>query len=272
MRGSRVDPFLEIRRMSKSTEKTAQPRDIFEMVLAHLELERAMGQDALPRKKGVRLLFQDKSSLTPFPDAGEFLERRAAEIADCTLCALSQGRTQVVYGVGNPDADVMFIGEAPGFNEDQQGRPFVGAAGHLLDELLASICLDRKKVYIANIIKCRPYNNRDPLPREITNCQDRLERQIEIIMPRVIVTLGRYSLASYFPGKSISRVHGTSQEYKGITYFAMYHPAAALHQQNLHKTILEDIGKLPAILERCKPKKPSGKPPPQEQQLGMFEM
>ena len=131
----------------------------------------------------------------------------------------------------------MFIGEAPGWHEDQQGRPFVGPAGQFLDGLLASISLKREQVYIANVIKCRPVGNRDPLPAEISACRQWLERQIELICTKVIVTLGRYSMAMFFPGKSISKIHGTAKKWDNIIYFAMYHPAAALHQQSLRRAI-----------------------------------
>jgi DNA polymerase len=144
----------------------------------------------------------------------------------------------------------MFIGEAPGWHEDQQGRPFVGPAGQFLDQLLASIGLKRGQVYIANVIKCRPTSNRDPLPTEIQNCNPWLERQIELIQPRVIVTLGRYSMAKFFPGKSISKIHGTAQKRDGVTYFAMYHPAAALHQQRLRQQIEADMLKIPGLLQQ----------------------
>jgi len=175
----------------------------------------------------------------------------------------------VVPGEGAEDADILFIGEAPGWHEDQQGRPFVGPAGKYLDELLASINLQRNEVYIANVIKCRPTANRDPLPVEIHNCRPWLERQIEIIHPRIIVTLGRYSMAMFFPGKSISKIHGTAQKRDGTIYFAMYHPAAALHQQSLRQTISNDMLKIPALLaEAASPNETE--PPPQ--QLKMFEV
>ncbi|MCP4624457.1 MAG: uracil-DNA glycosylase, partial [bacterium] len=157
-------------------------------------------------------------------------------------------RTKVVPGEGAENAEVVFIGEAPGFYEDQQGRPFVGAAGKFLDELLASIDLDRNKVYICNVIKCRPPNNRDPLPQEVESCRKWLDRQIEIISPKVIVTLGRHSMGRFFGGTSIGKIHGTAQRIDGRLFFAMYHPAAALHQQSLRKTIEADILKLPGIL------------------------
>jgi len=193
------------------------------------------------------------------------------EIALCRKCEIARNRTNVVPGEGAENADIMFIGEAPGFHEDQQGRPFVGPAGQFLEELLTSIKLTRQKVYIANVIKCRPPNNRDPLPTEITNCQPWLERQIQLISPRVIVTLGRYSLAKYFPGKSISKIHGTSYTRDGITYFAMYHPAAALHQGNLRSDIIKDMQKLPDLLVKSQPptvKEPEA--PPESKQLSMF--
>lgn len=174
------------------------------------------------------------------------------ETALCRKCEIARSRTKVVPGEGAEDADILFIGEAPGYHEDQQGRPFVGPAGQFLEELLASIKLTRQQVYIANVIKCRPPNNRDPLPVEISNCQPWLERQIQLISPKIIVTLGRYSMAMYFPGKSISKIHGTAQTRDGITYFAMYHPAAALHQGNLRQDLLRDIQKLPEILEKVK--------------------
>ena len=171
------------------------------------------------------------------------------QIAACQLCPeLVRGRHLVVPGEGPEDAEIMFIGEAPGFNEDKQGRPFVGAAGGFLNELLRSIGLERSQVYIANVIKCRPPNNRDPQPDEIQHCNQWLEQQIQLIQPRLIVTLGRYSLARFFPGKSIGRVHGTSYQRDGVTYFAMYHPAAALHQNALRETLLQDMAKIPALL------------------------
>jgi DNA polymerase len=153
-----------------------------------------------------------------------------------------------VPGEGREDAEIMFIGEAPGWHEDQQGRPFVGPAGQFLDELLQSIGLKRSEVYIANVVKCRPPSNRDPLPDEIEACRKWLDRQIEVIKPKVIVTLGRHSMARFFPGTTISRVHGTVRQGDGVTYFAMYHPAAALHQGSLRRVIMEDMLKIPSLL------------------------
>ncbi len=192
------------------------------------------------------------------------------EIAVCRKCEIAKSRTHAVPGEGAENADIMFIGEAPGWNEDQQGRPFVGAAGQFLDELLASIGLERKTVYITNVIKTRPPENRDPLPIEITNCRPWLEKQILLISPKIIVTLGRYSMAMFFPGKSISKIHGTHQTVNGVTYFAMYHPAAALHQGNLREILKQDINKLPSLLDALKAKTEIVKPVPEIKQLSMF--
>jgi len=188
------------------------------------------------------------------------------EIALCQQCEIAKFRNRVVPGEGAEDADIMFIGEAPGWYEDQQGRPFVGPAGKYLDELLASIGLSREQVYIANVIKCRPQGNRDPLPTEIHNCRKWLERQIEIIRPKMIVTLGRYSMAMFFPGKSISKIHGTAQRRDNVVYYAMYHPAAALHQQSLRRAIEEDMLKIPSLLAQAEIIKEEQQP----QQLTMF--
>jgi len=172
------------------------------------------------------------------------------QIASCQDCELAKHRNKVVPGEGPEDADLLFIGEAPGWNEDQQGRPFVGAAGGFLDQLLASIGLRREQVYIANVIKCRPPQNRDPLPAEIQACSKWLDHQVEIIQPRVIVTLGRYSLAKYFPGESIGKIHGKPRKQNDIIFYPMYHPAAALHQGSLRKIIQEDMLLIPQILTR----------------------
>ncbi len=151
-------------------------------------------------------------------------------------------------GEGAEDAAIAFIGEAPGWHEDQQGRPFVGPAGQFLDQLLASIGLKRSQVYICNVLKCRPPGNRDPQPAEIATCQQWLDRQLQLLRPRMIVSLGRYSMARFFPGQTISRVHGQARREGGLVYFAMYHPAAALHQQKLRETIQADMLKIPALL------------------------
>lgn len=191
-----------------------------------------------------------------------------AEIALCQQCEIAKYRTKVVPGEGAEDAGILFIGEAPGWHEDQQGRPFVGPAGLYLDELLASINLKREQVYIANVIKCRPTGNRDPLPSEIHNCRKWLDRQIELIHPKMIVTLGRYSMAMFFSGKSISKIHGTAQKRDNIIYYAMYHPAAALHQQSLRQTIGADMLKIPSLLAQAESMTEAKQQP---QQLSMFE-
>ncbi len=174
------------------------------------------------------------------------------QVAACHACDLSHQRTQVVPGEGTERADIIFIGEAPGYNEDRLGRPFVGAAGSFLDELLSSIGLTRKDVYIANVIKCRPPGNRDPLPGEIVACKPWLDRQIEIIEPKIIVTLGRFSLSRFLPNESISKVHGKPRQVGEVVCFPMYHPAAALHQGSLRSIIEADIRRLPEILGTLK--------------------
>lgn len=178
------------------------------------------------------------------------LDELHKEIEQCERCPLAQGRGRAVPGEGPADARIMFIGEGPGFQEDRQGRPFVGPAGQFLNELLASIGLDRTKVYITNVVKSRPPNNRDPQPDEIAACAPWLEQQIAIIRPKIIVTLGRFSMARYFPGQTIGRIHGTHKKVGDQYVFAMYHPAAALHQDALKQTLRADIQKLPALLKQ----------------------
>ncbi len=191
------------------------------------------------------------------------------EIALCQQCEIAKYRTKVVPGEGAEDSEILFIGEAPGWHEDQQGRPFVGPAGQYLDKLLASINLKREQVYIANVIKCRPQGNRDPLPVEIQNCRKWLERQIELIRPKMIVTLGRYSMAMFFPNKSISKIHGSAQRRDNVIYYAMYHPAAALHQQSLRQVIEADMLKIPSVLAQAEI---VTEEKPEPQQLSMFEV
>jgi len=178
----------------------------------------------------------------------EILEKVATEVSTCTKCDLCKGRTKAVPGEGNPHARIMFIGEGPGFHEDSQGRPFVGPAGQFLVELLASINLKRSDVFITNVVKCRPPGNRDPLPAEISACNDYLERQIAAIDPEVIVTLGRFSMAKFFGGEKISSIHGRARKVDGRICIAMYHPAAGLHQQSLKDTIRSDFKKIPQIM------------------------
>ena len=178
------------------------------------------------------------------------LEQLYRRVANCTDCGLCNTRTQAVPGEGPSDAEVMFVGEGPGFHEDQQARPFVGPAGRLLEDLLSTAGLRRSDVYITNVVKCRPPNNRDPLPTEIDACRAHLDQQIAFIKPKLIVTLGRYSLAWFFPRDSISKVHGHLRRQNGTYFLHMYHPAAALHAGNLRKTIEDDFRKIPQALEK----------------------
>ncbi len=170
------------------------------------------------------------------------------EIGSCRLCELGYQRNRAVPGEGPEDAVIAFIGEAPGWHEDQQGRPFVGPAGQFLDELLSLIRKKRQDVYICNVLKCRPPGNRDPLPIEIKTCQSWLDRQLEMLHPKMIVTLGRYSMARFFQGETISRCHGKPRREGATIYYPMYHPAAALHQQNLRETIKVDMLRIPSLL------------------------
>jgi DNA polymerase len=196
------------------------------------------------------------------------------EVRRCQLCSLGKGRTKAVPGDGPANARIMFIGEAPGYHEDQQGLPFVGAAGKFLDELLAGIGMQRPDVYICNVIKCRPPGNRDPMPDEIQACQPYLDRQIALIKPRVVITLGRFSMARYFAGQSISRVHGQAKRMGDVLYFPMFHPAAALHQPKYRALIEEDFARLPGLLaefdKKGKAGGPQEPPPPKVEQLSMF--
>ena len=162
------------------------------------------------------------------------------------------------------------MGEGPGFYEDQQARPFVGPAGRFLDELIASIGLRRDQVFITNVVKCRPPNNRDPLPGEIDACRKHLQRQIELIQPKVVVSLGRYSLAWFSPRDAISKVHGQAKVKDGVYFIPMYHPAAALHAGNMRKVIEEDFRKIPAVLERARaapPEQAAPEPEPEQMRL-----
>ncbi|MDP9467567.1 MAG: uracil-DNA glycosylase [Chloroflexota bacterium] len=172
----------------------------------------------------------------------------ALEVSGCTRCPLHVGRTRTVPGEGNPISDVLLVGEAPGAREDATGRPFVGPAGQLLDELLRAIGWTREQVFIANAVKCRPPANRDPEPEEIAACRPYLDRQEAALDPAVIVTLGRHSLRRYLPDARISEVHGRLRQFGGRFVFPMYHPAAALHQSSLRETLFADIRGLPAAL------------------------
>jgi uracil-DNA glycosylase len=183
------------------------------------------------------------------------LREYADQTATCTRCALAQGRTQVVFGSGSPSADLMFVGEAPGFHEDQQGVPFVGQAGKLLDTLLGRIGLTRADVFVANVLKCRPPGNRDPLPEEIAACEPHLFRQIELIQPKLVATLGNFA-TKLLSGKpaGITRVHGYEQEVtlgaRTVLLYPIFHPAAALYTPSMLKVLEEDFARIPALLER----------------------
>ncbi len=176
------------------------------------------------------------------------LEEVAAQVRKCDECQLCRGRNNAVPGEGAADAEIMFIGEGPGFHEDRLGRPFVGPAGQFLDGLLASIGKKREQVFIANMIKCRPPQNRDPQPAEMTACRKYLDRQIELINPKVIVTLGRFSLGRFFPGESISKARGKAREKDGRWIYPIMHPAAALHRQEHRPTIINDFKGIPEVL------------------------
>lgn len=213
-------------------------------------------------------------------DSADTLQQIAAEVRACTACKLHRGATKAVPGEGPPDAKIMFIGEAPGFNEDRQGRPFVGAAGQFLEELLALAGLRRGDVFIANVVKHRPPNNRDPEPDEIAACGIFLERQIAAINPLVIVTLGRYSMARWFPGEKISRIHGQPRWNSDRMIIPMMHPAAALHQPQYRTLIETDFRRLPEFVAQAEarhaqrppaaPAQPDEPDEPELQQLSLF--
>jgi uracil-DNA glycosylase len=213
----------------------------------------------------------------------ETLEAYAAAAAGCTRCRLAQGRTQVVFGSGNPHADLMFVGEAPGFHEDKQGVPFVGQAGKLLERLLAGVELRREDVYIANVLKCRPPGNRDPQPDEIESCEPHLFRQIELIEPKVIATLGNFA-TKLLSGRplGITRVHGQEQELtiagRTVLLYPIYHPAAALYTPAMLKVLEADFARLPDLMGRSIEAAPVAVPEPEAEpalaapaeQLGLF--
>lgn len=177
------------------------------------------------------------------------LDQLHIECRKCRKCGLRGGATQVVPGEGNPNAEVMFIGEGPGESEDREGRPFCGAAGRLLDEMIASIGFKREEVFIANMIKCRPPGNRDPLPEELTACSPWLDQQIAVIKPKVIVTLGRFSMAKMLPGAKISEVHGKVYENPPFIVIPLYHPAVGLYKASMKETLLQDFKSINQFLE-----------------------
>ena len=178
----------------------------------------------------------------------EMLKEIAAEVSICSRCDLCKGRTKAVPGEGSSQAKILFIGEGPGFHEDRQGRPFVGPSGQFLEELLKSIGLKRSDVFITNVVKCRPPENRDPLPVEINACSDYLERQIAALKPLVIVTLGRVSMAKFFGGEKISVIHGRPRKKDGYVCIPMFHPAAALRTESYKIALREDFKKIPLAL------------------------
>jgi uracil-DNA glycosylase family 4 len=213
----------------------------------------------------------------------DVLKQVAQEVAVCQKCQLHFGRKRAVPGEGPSNAKIMFIGEGPGFYENEQGRPFVGAAGKFLEELLASIGMRREQVFIGNVVKCRPPGNRDPLPEEIEACSNYLDRQIAAINPQIIVTLGRYSMAKYLPNAKISAVHGQSFQVNGRLLVPMYHPAAALHQPSLKADVERDFSRLPGLIskgveapvhqgeeDQVQPAPPPAEEKPQPKQLSLF--
>jgi DNA polymerase len=208
--------------------------------------------------------------------AEEALALIAKEVSSCQKCALYRSRKLSVPGEGPVNSEIMFIGEGPGFHENEQGRPFVGAAGTFLNELLAEAGLKRSEVWIGNVVKCRPPGNRDPLPEELAACNGYLERQMTVINPKIIITLGRYSMGKFMPGAKISQVHGQMRRVDGRFVIAMFHPAAALHQAALKPAILKDFSQLPNLLEQARaalkrtvPEIPEG-PKEEPKQLNLF--
>ena len=209
--------------------------------------------------------------------AEESLAQIAKEVAACQKCVLHRSRKMSVPGEGPADSEIMFIGEGPGFHENEQGRPFVGAAGNFLNELLAQAGMKRSDVWIGNVVKCRPPGNRDPLPEELSACNEHLERQIAAIDPKIIITLGRFSMNKFMPGAKISAVHGQMRRVGERFVIAMFHPAAALHQASLKPAILHDFAQLPKLLEQARTALKRLAPAPAEEepkkdpkQLSMF--
>lgn len=196
----------------------------------------------------------DPDSKFQIPDSKQkLLDEIKEEILRQNVCPdLARTANRLVFGDGNPDADIVFIGEAPGKNEDEQGIPFVGAAGKFLNEMLAPIGLERQDIYITNIVKYRPPNNRDPSPDEKAAFLPYLEAQLEVIQPKIVVTLGRHSMNCFLPGASINQVHGEPKRYKGQVYLPLFHPAAALYNGGMRQTLIDDFARIPAILQKIK--------------------
>jgi DNA polymerase len=210
----------------------------------------------------------DPTSLPTIPQMD--LRQISRAVYDCTRCPLYEGRSRAVPGEGPPKADIMLIGEGPGFHEDRQARPFVGASGKFLEQLLNDIGYKREEVFIANVVKCRPPGNRDPQPDELAACKDYLDRQIALVNPKVIVTLGRYSMYRYFPGASISKIHGQSKRVGNRLIVPMFHPAAALHQPKWRPLIIEDFARLPQFIQEAAAFQAEGIDPASAQQLSLF--
>ena len=190
------------------------------------------------------------------------LEKLAKQIKVCTRCELHRSRTEAVPGEGPAQAEIMFIGEGPGASEDKQGRPFVGASGKFLDQLLEQAGVTRTDVFITNVVKCRPPGNRDPLPDEVGICTSNyLQHQIKMINPSIIVTLGRHSMGLFFKGAKITQIHGQMRKVDDRFVIAMFHPAAALHQLSLKSTVMADFAKLPELLKEARAELGKGKPP-----------
>lgn len=207
--------------------------------------------------------------------AEDVLKQVAEEVSVCTKCVLHHSRKLAVPGEGPANADILFIGEGPGFHENEQGRPFVGAAGKFLEELLGKVGLQRDQVFITNVVKCRPPGNRDPQPEEVETCTKAyLDRQIQVINPKVIVTLGRYSMGLFIPNVKISNVHGQAMQVRGRLVVPMYHPAAALHQGSLKPVIESDFARLPELIARAvdtpEVEEPETEIKPEPKQLSLF--
>ncbi len=210
------------------------------------------------------------------PEPGDSLEKVAAEVRGCQRCPLARTRIKAVPGDGPGDAEALFIGEGPGMQEDRVGRPFVGPAGQFLDEMLGSVQMTRSGVFVTNVVKCRPPENRDPTPDEIAACAPYLTRQIALIQPKVVVTLGKHSMSRFFPGEQVSKIHGRLRNIGGQPVLPLYHPAAALHRAELRNTELQDFQQVPLALAAARTQ--TGLPPaettkvdePPPEQLSLF--
>ncbi len=229
-----------------SKEKVKVLKDLEE----HVKILMEEGLYGLPYKKEKPESLEKAPVKSTKPDKHKLLEKLKKEVENCRKCEISKFRTNIVFGEGSPDTPVMFVGEAPGEEEDLQGRPFVGKAGKLLEMALNSLGWDRSKVYIANILKCRPPKNRNPLPHEIENCLPYLKKQIEIIKPRIICTLGSYSTLTLLGRKdSISKLRGKLHDYMNIKIFPTFHPAFILRNPSMKRTFFEDLKRLKEMVE-----------------------